>query len=68
MGINYLNSKIIFMNWPVIIFFGLAAIALIVFLVIRNQKDEKDFEQQLNNDFHKTKDVEKDIEIKEGNL
>lgn len=56
------------MNWPVIIFFGLAAIALIVFLVIRNQKDEKDFEQQLNNDFHKTKDEEKDIEIKEGDL
>jgi preprotein translocase subunit YajC len=56
------------MNWPVMIFFGIAAIALIVFLVIRNQKDEKEFEQQLNNDYHKTKDVEKDIEINEADL
>lgn len=56
------------MNWPLIIIFGIAAIAFIVFLVIRNQKDEKDFEQQLNNDYHKTKDAEKDIEIKEGDL
>lgn len=56
------------MNWPVIIFFGLAAIALIVFLVIRNQKDEKEFEKQINNDYHKTKDVEKDIEINDADL
>jgi hypothetical protein len=51
------------MNWPVLILFGIAAIALIVFLVVRNQKDEKDFEKQINNDYHKTKDEEGDAEI-----
>lgn len=50
------------MNWAVLILFGIAAIALIVFLVVRNQKDEKDFEQQINNDYHKTKDDEGDAE------
>lgn len=51
------------MNWPVLILFGIAAIALIVFLVVRNQKDEKVFEDQVNNDYHKTKDEEDDAEI-----
>ena len=53
------------MNWPLLIIFGIAAIALIVFLVIRNQKDEKNFESQLKNDYHKTKDEEGDVEIDE---
>lgn len=53
------------MNWPLLIIFGIAAIALIVFLVIRNQKDEKEFESQLKNDYHKTKDEEGDVEIDE---
>lgn len=51
------------MNWPLLIIFGIVAIALIVFLVIRNQKDEKEFENQLKNDYHKTKDEEGDVEI-----
>jgi hypothetical protein len=29
------------MNWTVFIFFGIGAVALIIFLVVRNQKDEK---------------------------
>ena len=53
------------MNWPVVILFGIAAIALIVFLVKRNQKDEKQFEEQLNNDYRKAKDEEGDIDIDE---
>ena len=53
------------MNWPFLILFGIAVIALIVFLVKRNMKDEKKFENQLNNDYHKTKDEEGDIEIDE---
>ena len=53
------------MNWPLLIIFGIAAIALIVFLVIRNKKDEKEFESQLKNDYHKTKDEEGDVEIDE---
>ena len=50
------------MNWIALILFGIAALALIVFLVVRNQKDEKVFEDQVNNDYHKTKDEEGDAE------
>jgi Tfp pilus assembly protein PilF len=39
--------------------------ALIVFLVRRNQKDEKKFEDQLKNDFPKSKEEEGDAEIDE---
>jgi hypothetical protein len=41
------------MNWPILILFGMAAISFVVWLTIRNQKDEKEFEQQLNNDIKK---------------
>lgn len=51
------------MNWLILIIFGILAIALIVFLVLRNQKDEKDFERDLNNDFPKRKSDEGDIDI-----
>lgn len=51
------------MNWIALTFFGIAAVALIAFLVVRNQKDEKVFEDQINNDYHKTKDEEGDAEI-----
>jgi hypothetical protein len=51
------------MNWPVLILFGIAAIALIVFLVVRNVKDEKELEDQIKNDYRKPKDEEGDIEI-----
>ena len=47
------------------ILFGIAALAFIIFLVVRNQKDEKEFEDQANNDYHKTKDEEDDAEIDE---
>jgi len=50
------------MNWPLIIILGIAALALIVFLVVRNLKDEKKFEGQLKNDYPKTKDEEGDVE------
>jgi hypothetical protein len=53
------------MNWTVLILFGIAAVALIVFLVMRNQKDEKVFEEQIKNDYHKSKDEEADVEIDE---
>ena len=41
------------MNWPILILFGMAAIALMIWLAARNQKDEKEFEQQLNHDIKK---------------
>ena len=51
------------MNWPLLILAGIAALALIIFLVIRNQKDERKFEDQLKNDYPKSKDEEGDAEI-----
>lgn len=53
------------MNWPVIVIVSIVLIALIVFLVRRNRKDEKEFETQLKNDYHKSKDEEGDTEIDE---
>ena len=50
------------MNWAVIIIVGVLLIALVVFLVKRNMKDEKEFENQLDNDYHKTKDEEGDTD------
>ena len=51
------------MNWLILIVFGILAIALIAFLVIRNQKDEKDYENELNNDYPKPKSDDEDIDI-----
>jgi flagellar biosynthesis/type III secretory pathway M-ring protein FliF/YscJ len=53
------------MNWLLLIFFGIAVVALIIFLVIRNVKDEKQFEDQLNNDYHKQKNEEVDTDTEE---
>ena len=54
------------MNWLFLILFGFAAIVLIVFLIRRNQKDEKNFEKQLNEDYHKSKDEEGDAAIEDS--
>lgn len=43
----------------------MAAIALVVWLAARNQKDEKEFEQQLNNDIKKDQDDPDDPEADE---
>jgi len=51
------------MNWAVLIPVGIILIALVVFLVYRNIKDEKKFEKQLNEDYPKSKDEEGDAEI-----
>lgn len=56
------NLKPQLMNWVIIIIAGVILIALVVFLVVKNQKDEKKFESQLNNDYSKRKDEENDIE------
>ena len=41
------------MNWPLIIIVGIAGVALIIFLIVRNLKDEKEVEQQLKDDYPK---------------
>ena len=51
------------MNWFILIIFGIFVIALIVFLIVRNRKDEKEFIQELNNDYPKPKSENGDIEI-----
>jgi len=48
------------MYWPVIIIIAVLLLALVIFLVKRNSKDEKEFEAQLKNDYYKTKDEEGD--------
>jgi type II secretory pathway pseudopilin PulG len=53
------------MNWTVIIIVGIVLVALIVFLVRRNAKDENEFEEQQNNDYHKVKDEEGDVDTDE---
>lgn len=53
------------MNWPVIIVVGLLLIALVVFLIRRNMKDEEEFEHQLKEDYHKPKHQEGDVQIDE---
>ncbi len=54
------------MNLAVLIPFGIGVIALLIFLVVRNQKDKNKLEDQLNNDFHKSKDEEGDVETDEA--
>ncbi|MDQ0477858.1 MULTISPECIES: hypothetical protein [Chryseobacterium] len=50
------------MNWLILIIFGIFAIALIVFLIIRNQKDEKEFEKELDNDYPKPMKEDNDFD------
>lgn len=56
------------MNWYVIIIVGIVVIGLVVFTIIRNQKDKNDFVQKVNNDYPKKKEEEGDVEIEEENL
>ena len=43
----FLNLSIIyFMDWSLIIVIGIAALALVIFLFVRNLKDEKEFESK----------------------
>ncbi|MEP6748847.1 MAG: hypothetical protein ABJB86_14040 [Bacteroidota bacterium] len=44
------------MNWILIVVTGILAVALISFLVIRNRKDEKEFEKQPDEAYFKIND------------
>lgn len=50
------------MNWPVLIITGIILVALVLFLIRRNMKDEEKLEEQLKNDYHKPKDDEGDTD------
>ena len=53
------------MNYTILLIAGIVLIGLVVFLVVRNQKDEKEFEHQLNEDYHKSKEEENDVDTEE---
>lgn len=55
------------MNWTVIILVSIGAIALVVFLIRRNMKDETAFEEQLKNNYPKPTNDNGDTPV-EGNL
>ena len=47
-------------NLFVVVIIVLVLAILIVFLIIRNRKDERDFENQLKNDYHRPTDHDTD--------
>lgn len=49
----YLTSKQNYMNWFVIIIVTIICIAVVVFTIFRNQKDEKEFEEHVKDDYPK---------------
>ena len=51
------------MNWPIIIIVAIVALALVAFLIIRNQKDEKKFEKTIMNDYPHPRDEEGDTNV-----
>jgi len=51
------------MSTSVIIIFGALALILLVFLIIRNQKDKKEVIGQMKNDYPKSKDEEGDADV-----
>ncbi len=53
------------MNWLFLIFFGIAVVVIIVFLIRHNKQDKKAFEKQLNQDYHKPKKEEGDIDAED---
>ena len=53
------------MDWIILIIVVIAALALLIFIVKLDQQDKEDFERQLNQDYHKTKDEEGDTDPEE---
>jgi uncharacterized membrane-anchored protein YhcB (DUF1043 family) len=53
------------MQWAILIVFGIFAMSLIIFLIVRNLKDQKELERELNNDYPKPLTEDGEIEIDE---
>ena len=51
------------MNLTVLIFVGIITVLFIILLVIRNQKDKKEFVEQIKEDYPKSKDIEGDADV-----
>ena len=58
--LTYTNT--LSMNWILIVVTGVLAISLISFLIIRNKKDEKEFEKQPDEAYFRIKDSPSNIE------
>lgn len=56
------------MNWYVIIIVGIVLVGLVIFTIIRNQKDKTELEQKMNSGFPAKKQGEGDVEIGEEKL
>ncbi|MBL7722313.1 MAG: hypothetical protein JNK98_10010 [Chitinophagaceae bacterium] len=52
-------------NWPYIFLVGVLSLAFIAFLIRQNSKDQKQLEKKLNEDYHKTKDEENDVDTED---
>ena len=50
------------MNWAVIIPVGIIMLALIVFMIVKNNKDKNQFVDQLKNDYRKPKEDEDEMD------
>jgi uncharacterized membrane protein YukC len=50
------------MNWTILIIVGILVLILVIFTIIRNQKDKKDLEKTLNNDYPKQIDQKDDFD------
>lgn len=53
------------MNAAAVAIIAVLAVGLLAFLYLRNQQDKKVFEEQVKNDYHKTKDAENDTDDSE---
>lgn len=53
------------MNYIILSIFGILLIALVIFLIKKNNQDEKKFEADLNQNYPHAKDAAKDIESEE---
>ena len=52
------------MDNPIMYALGiLVVVSLLAFIIIRNQKDKRDLEKKLNEDYKKTKKEEGDIDV-----
>jgi hypothetical protein len=51
------------MKTSVIIIVGVLALLILIFLIIRNQKDKKEVIDQIKNDYPKSKDEEGDADV-----
>ena len=53
------------MTWSGVTLIAVIVTALIIFTIIRNKKDRKEFTKQLNSDYPKSKDEEGDAPTEE---